>query len=324
MKHLEHALLGKNRFGKYILLLFIVLIAGSTIGSIPLIAVMIVKSFSSGNIDSITNGNYMDLAAYGISNNLGLILMLFSFVAIFFIFVALIKPMFGTTLNETINGRNYIRWNKIWTGIMVWGALLFISFAISVYTSSPKELEFRFNPGAFLVLLLIVVTILPFQTSIEEILMRGFLAQGVARWTKSRWWALIIPSVFFALMHATNPEVMKFGFWLSMPNYLMMGLMLGLISILDDGIELALGIHFINNAFSAIFIIHQDSALQTDALLMMHDVDPVASLVETVILTTIAVIALWRIYKWDLGIMNRKVKIDTPEIPNLSSTILDV
>lgn len=324
MKHLEHALLGKNRFGKYILLLFIVLIAGSTIGSIPLIAVMIVKSFSSGNIDSITNGNYMDLAAYGISNNLGLILMLFSFVAIFFIFVALIKPMFGTTLNETINGRNYIRWNKIWTGIMVWGTLLFISFAISVYTSSPEELEFRFNPGAFLVLLLIVVTILPFQTSIEEILTRGFLAQGVARWTKSRWWALIIPSVFFALMHATNPEVMKFGFWLSMPNYLMMGLMLGLISILDDGIELALGIHFINNAFSAIFIIHQDSVLQTDALLMMHDVDPVASLVETVILTTIAVIALWRIYKWDLGIMNRKVKIETPEIPNLSSTILDV
>lgn len=324
MKHLEHALLGKNRFGKYILLLFIVLIAGSTIGSIPLIAVMIVKNFSSGNIDSITNGNYMDLAAYGISNNLGLILMLFSFVAIFFIFVALIKPMFGTTLNETINGRNYIRWNKIWTGIMVWGTLLFISFAISVYTSSPEELEFRFNPGAFLVLLLIVVTILPFQTSIEEILTRGFLAQGVARWTKSRWWALIIPSVFFALMHATNPEVMKFGFWLSMPNYLMMGLMLGLISILDDGIELALGIHFINNAFSAIFIIHQDSVLQTDALLMMHDVDPVASLVETVILTTIAVIALWRIYKWDLGIMNRKVKIETPEIPNLSSTILDV
>ncbi len=324
MKHLEHALLGKNRFGKYILLLFIVLIAGSTVGSIPLIAVMIVKSFSSGNIDSITNGNYMDLAAYGISNNLGLVLMLLSFVAIFFIFVALIKPMFGTTLNETINGRKYIRWNKIWTGIMVWGALLFISFAISVYTSSPGDFEFRFNAEALLVLLLIVLTILPFQTSIEEILMRGFLAQGVARWTKNRWWALIIPSVIFALMHARNPEVMRFGFWLSMPNYLLMGLMLGLISILDDGIELSLGIHFINNAFAAIFMTHQDSALQTDALFLMHDLDPAASLVETVILTTIAVIVLWRIYKWDFGIMKRKVEIETPENPNLNSTTLDV
>ncbi len=109
-----------------------------------------------------------------------------------------------------------------------------------------------------------------------------------------------------------------------MPNYLLMGLMLGLISILDDGIELSLGIHFINNAFAAIFMTHQDSALQTDALFLMHDLDPAASLVETVILTTIAVIVLWRIYKWDFGIMKRKVEIETPENPNLNSTTLDV
>lgn len=321
MKHLERALLNNNSFGKYILILFLALIVGSIVGGIPLAIVMIAKRFLSGNI---TADNSTDLAALGISNNLGLILMLLSFVAVFFFFIVFLKSINGTTLKETINGRNYIRWNRIWTGVTVWGALMFLSLAVSILTSSPEKFEFRFNPAAFFGLLIIVITILPFQTSIEEILMRGFLAQGVAKWTKNRLWVLIIPSVVFALLHAANPEVAKFGFWISIPNYLLMGLMLGLISILDDGIELALGIHFINNAFAALFVTHEDSAFQTDSLFLINEVDPVASLIETAIFTTITVIILWRIFKWDFRIMNKKVKIETHDIPNLKNTTLDV
>ncbi len=321
MKHLERALLNNNSFGKYILIIFLALLVGSIVGSIPLVIVTIAKSFLSGNI---TPDNSTDFAALGISNNLGLILMLLSFVAVFFFFIVFLKSMHGSTLKETINGRNYIRWNRVWTGVTVWGALMFLSLAVSILTSSPEEFEFRFNPGAFLGLLIIIITILPFQTSTEEILMRGFLAQGVAKWTKNRWWTLIIPSVVFALLHVANPEVTKFGFWISMPNYLLMGLMLGLISILDDGIELALGIHFINNAFAALFVTHQDSVLQTDSLFLIHEVDPVASLIETAVFTTITVIILWRIFKWDFKIMNKKVKIETPEVPNQNIATLDV
>lgn len=156
---------------------------------------------------------------------------------------------------------------------------------------------------------------MPFQTSIEELLFRGYLAQGVARWTKSRWWALIIPSVLFALMHLANPEVKEYGFWLSMPQYLIMGLMLGLISILDDGIELALGIHFINNALTALLVTHEASALQTDALFLLHDLDPVASLISISVASILVILILQRIYKWDFGIMNRKVAAVPPPPP---------
>ncbi len=317
MKHLERALQGKNGIGRYIALLLIAFIGGSVVGSIPMGVVMIVKAITSGGMGNITPKNSMDLSAYGISNNVGLILMLFTFVAVFFTFVVLVKPFHGRSLKETINGRKHIRWNRIWVGIIVWGALLLISLAISLLTSSPDELQFRFNPGAFIGLLLIVLIILPFQTSIEEILFRGYLAQGVGRRTKSRWWALIIPSILFALMHSANPEVIKFGFWITMPDYLLMGLMLGLISILDDGIEIALGIHFINNAFAALFITHEASALQTDALFLVHDVDPAASLIETAVLTTVAVAVFWRIYKWNFGIMNKRVEATPPPVPSI-------
>ena len=314
MKHLERALQGKNGIGRYITLLLIAFIGGSMVGSIPLAIVMIVKAVTSGSMGAVTSPNYMDLSVYGISNNAGLILILLTFVVIFFSFAVLVKPFHGRTLKETINGRKHIRWNRIWMGIIVWGIILLVSFAVS-YITSPGDLEFRFNPTAFIGLLLIVLIILPFQTSIEEILFRGYLAQGVARWTKSRWWALIIPSVLFALMHSANPEIMKFGFWSMMPNYLLIGLMFGLIPLLDDGIELALGVHFINNAFGALFITHQDSALQTDALFLVHNVDPAASLIETAIATVVGVAVLWRIYKWNFGILNKKVEVVPPPIP---------
>lgn len=314
MKHLERALQGKNGIGRYIALLLIAFIGGSMVGSIPLVIVAIVKAVTSGRMETITPQNSMDLSAYGISNNVGLILILLTFVAIFFTFALLVKPFHGRTLKETINGRKRIRWNRIWMGIVVWGIILLASFAVGFITS-PEDFEFRFNPAAFIGLLLIALILLPFQTSIEEILFRGYLAQGVGRWTKSRWWALIIPSVFFALMHSANPEVMKFGFWLMMPNYLLIGLLFGLISLLDDGIELALGMHFINNAVGSLFVTHQDSALQTDALFLIHNVDPAASLIETAVATVVAVVVLWRIYKWNFGIMHKRVEATPPPVP---------
>ena len=114
---------------------------------------------------------------------------------------------------------------------------------------------------------------------------------------------------------ADDPEVKEYGFWLSMPQYLIMGLMLGLISILDDGIELALGIHFINNALTALLVTHEASALQTDALFLLNDLDPVASLISISVASILVILILQRIYKWDFGIMNRKVAAVPPPTP---------
>lgn len=314
MKHLERALQGKNGIGRYILMAIIVMVAAQ-IAALPLFLILLPVILSNG-------GNIGDLPAalqspsdWGISSNLLLLVMMATFVVMYFLFALLVKPLHGRTVRETINGRRKLRWDRIWIGITIWGIIILADTVISLLLSSPAEYEFRFNIAAFIPLLLIVLIVLPFQTTIEELLFRGYLAQGVARWTKSRWWALIIPSVLFALMHIANPEVKEYGFWLAMPQYLIMGLMLGLISILDDGIELALGIHFINNGLTALLVTHKASALQTDALFLYYDMDPVASLVSIAIASILVVVILQRIYKWDFNIMSKKVLPELPPIP---------
>ncbi|WP_352423075.1 type II CAAX endopeptidase family protein [Proteiniphilum sp.] len=318
MNHLERALQGKNSIGRYILMAVLVFFIAQ-MAALPLFLILLPAILSNGGNIGDFSAAMQNPSDYGISSNLFLLVMMGTFVIMFFLFAVLVKPLHGRTVRETINGCKKIRWDRIRMGIIVWGIIILADTAISLLVSSPTEYEFRFNAAAFIPLLLIVLIVLPFQTSIEELLFRGYLAQGVARWTKSRWWALIIPSVLFALMHIANPEVKEYGFWLSMPQYLIMGLMLGLISILDDGIELALGIHFINNGLTALLVTHKASAFQTDALFLVHDIDPVASLISISVASVLLIFILQRIYKWDFGIMNRKVLPELPPIPPIEA-----
>ena len=313
MNHLERALDRQNSFWKYLAMTLILFLGASTIGSIPLIMVMIAKNMHGGALKSLPE-NLMDLSHYNISHNLGYLLLLLGFVAMFFAFKWLIAPIHKRTLNETINGRDHLRRGRIGMGMLVWGAMMLITLVTGLLTS-PENYQLQFHFGKFVVLLLITLLVLPFQTSFEEIFFRGYLTQGLAAATKSRWGTVIIISLAFGLMHAANPEVKEFGFWISMPQYVLMGLILGVVSILDDGIELALGIHFINNAFFALFTTHSASALQTDAIFIVKEINPRIELLWMIVYAIVVIALLSRIYQWDFSIMNRKVAVETPSLP---------
>ena len=313
MKHLERALDRQNSFWRYLAMTLILFLGASSIGSIPLLMIIVIKMISGGDFGSLT-GNIMDLSRYGISHNLGYLLLLLGFVAMFFAFKWLIRPFHKRTLNETINGRNRLRRNRIGMGMLVWGAMMLISLLFGLFTS-PENYQFQFQAGRFLILLLLTLLILTFQTSFVEIFFRGYLSQGIAAATRSRWWTLIIISLAFGLVHSANPEVKEFGFWISMPQYVLMGIILGVVSILDDGIELALGIHFINNAFIALFTTNRSSAFQTDALFEVKEIKPEMELIWMIIYAVVVIALLGRIYRWDFRIMNRKVAIQTPSLP---------
>ena len=316
MKFLERAIDGQNQFWKYLVMTLAVFLGGQLIGSIPLAIFMVVAALKDGNIAMMTNG-MPDFSSLGLPSSVTLALMVFIFAAMLIVFALLVKPMHRRTLAETINGRKHIRWNRVYAGMLVWGAVSILSIAVS-YAVSPQDFEWQFRPWQFLSLLLVVVVLLPFQTTCEEVFFRGYLSQGVGAWTRNRWLVLIIPSILFALMHSVNPEVKAFGFWLMMPNYLLMGLFFGLISILDDGIELAIGAHFINNALAALFTTHEASAFQTDALFKINIQElTVADLFINAGWLALALLILWRVYKWNFRILNKKMEPELPPVPQI-------
>ena len=248
------------------------MVIGQAIGAIPLVVVMVVKAVQNG-ASFVKPENAADLSAYGINPNFGLVLMVIPFLVSLIIAIYLINAFHKRSYLEVINGRTSFRLNRFFVGFVVW-AILIAVFLFADIAMNPDNFEFRFNIASFIPLVVISVLLIPFQAATEEFLFRGYLAQGVAAWTKNRWLVIMIPSLGFALIHGLNPEVSEFGFWSVMPMYFMFGVVFAIVATLDDGIELAIGLHAANNVFSSIFITSKSSALQTPALFFQKEIDP--------------------------------------------------
>ena len=272
MKFLERAFDNENQIWKYILVLFIGFFLGQMVGSIPLIAVLIVKMIQFEG-DFQMPENFADFSAYGIDPNVGLVLMVIPFITSLIIGILLVKGFHRRNYKEVINGGRSFRWNRVWLGVIVWGVLIG-GYMLVDYLISPDNFVVQFNAASFIPLALISVLLIPIQSGTEEFFFRGYLMQGVAARTRSRWLSVLIPAVIFALIHSFNPEVEEYGFWTSMPGYLTFGVVFGITSVLDDGIEIAIGAHSINNVLSSIFLTSKSSVLQTPALLFQKEVHP--------------------------------------------------
>lgn len=123
--------------------------------------------------------------------------------------------------------------------------------------------------------------------------------QGFVALIKNRWFPLIMTSVLFGLLHAFNPEVKEFGFFTMIPQYITFGLIFGIITVLDDGIEAAMGAHTANNIFLCIMVTSPSSILQTPALFLEYTTHPWPEFVALIISGIVFILILKMIFKWD-------------------------
>lgn len=303
---LEKAFYGKTEWYWYVLSILIIFTAWQFIGAIPYFGYVIVTQwgdFSKG----ITANMLLP------KTNFGLALFLVSTIAGFFAVFACVKYIHQRPYNSVVTGRNRVDYKRILFSTGVWAILSLLAMAVTVLTSSNSELVFQFDPVRFFGLLVVCLLFLPFQTTFEELFFRGYLMQGLGLIFRYRWIPLLITSIIFGLMHAVNPEVEAFGIWVAMPQYILMGLILGYVALKDDGLELAIGLHMANNILAAITVTSDASVLQTAAL--YKDMNPTVSHWDTlaILITGIIFIAIcnWK-YKFIHNI-NLWKKITKPD-----------
>lgn len=298
MNHLESTFKGKNNFWRYILMFAIVLIVSNTIGALPLLIAMFVKSGSNPGVFSQLSANPNDFSVLGLEPNIGLIMMLFPFIAGLAAFILLIKPLNNRTFNNTINGTGSIRWTRFFISAFIW--LILSALYLFLYLKfDPSNFTFNNKTYSIFILILISVLFIPFQAAFEEVLFRGYLMQGFAAVLRNRWFPLLMTSIMFGLMHAFNPEVKAYGFMTMMPQYILFGLIFGVITLLDDGIEAAMGAHTANNIFLCVMVTNPSSALQTPALYEQHNIHPWTEFTGLLFTGIAFVLILKIVFKWD-------------------------
>lgn len=246
---------------------------------------------TQNNLASVFNPDFM-----GINRSLMLAIMGGMFVsAILFLWLVL-KYIHKKTFTSIVTGFEKIRWKRYFFSFAIW-SLLTIFYVLIGYFTSPEKFQIRFNVSDFLVLLVVAIIFLPIQTATEELFLRSYLLQGLSLVFKNGIIPLIITSVIFGLMHGTNPETNAHGLLLMMPYYILFGAFLGILTLLDEGAELAMGIHCANNLVSSLLVCSKNSVLQTDAVLYTTSEDPSEEFISWIIMAAICFFILFKKYK---------------------------
>lgn len=273
------------------LAVFLLVFFGYFIGQFPLFFVV-----GGENLDAFQENP--DFRLYGIDSNFGFFLMILMFIAATIALWLGIKYLHKGNFKSIIRPQSAIQYNKILWAFGLWFGLTVLIELVMFFNSSDLY-ELTFNPSKFFPLLLLSIFVLPIQTSFEELLFRGYFLQGIGRGTKSKLIALITTSIMFGLIHGTNPEVVKYGMPVMMTYYITAGLALGIMTIMDDGLELALGVHAATNIYGALIVSYEGSAIQTDSVYKTSEINPLLMLIVSVLAFGLFLFLAYKKYNWN-------------------------
>lgn len=261
MNFIQTGYKGKSDWWMYVVMFFVVLF-GTFVGQIP-ITVAAYQSLQGDTVAFMESANN-NFADAGLDSNLYLFLILLSFVAALAVFLIALKVVHQKKLTWIITSRDRVDWSRIWFGVIFWGLVTAAILTASILLA-PENFVWNFKPVPFAILLGVAVVFIPLQTTLEEFLFRGYYFQALGMMAKNKWIPLLVMGCVFGLLHGANPEIEKLGYE-ALVFYIGTGLFFGVVTLLDEGSELAIGMHAVNNVLAALFITTDWTVFQTEAL----------------------------------------------------------
>ena len=162
-----------------------------------------------------------------------------------------LKVLHARSLTSLITPYPRFNWRRFALGVALW---LLLSALGSLFEALlyPGRYQYALNLPDLLVVLPVALVMTPIQTTAEELLVRGYLAQMTGRFTRRFLLPLIAPSLIFMALHAGNLEVRSGWGWM-FAFYFGFGALLSFMTLKDNTLELALGVHAANNLFAFLF-----------------------------------------------------------------------
>lgn len=261
MDFIKQAYTGDNSFLSYVITLIILFVFWQVLGPLPLMGVSFAYAPNLETLMADSQNLWMNL---GIPSNLYLLVMLLSFIMAFGGLWIGIAYIHKRSLKSVLTTRVKFDWSRVKLAGSIWFVVM-LSMTLIDYFTRPEDFVLIFDAPKFAVLFIIAILVIPIQTTFEELLFRGYLMQALGTLSKNRWVPLLVTSVIFGLLHGANPEVAKLGPMMFI-FYIGTGFLLGIMTLMDEGTELSIGFHAVNNVTAAILVTTDWTVFQTHAV----------------------------------------------------------
>jgi membrane protease YdiL (CAAX protease family) len=290
---------GNNAFSSYMLTIIMLVIGYIGIGSvltIPLVSRALENGLTLNQLNQdsslLFNSDIVKL-----DKNILLLIQFALFVFALIGFLIGLKFTHKKTLTSILTGFQKFRYKRFWFAFLIWGGLLIIT-VLSQFFISPQSLTINFNLQGFLISFLLMLVFMPIQTGIEEVIFRGYLIQGLSLIFKNGITPLIVTSLLFGLAHMSNPEVQAYGWPIMLSYFVCFAFFMGIITLLDEGLELAFGIHFANNIISSILVTEPNSVIKTYSIFESKSSNPYSEIIIWFCLSILSFAIFWYKYRW--------------------------
>jgi membrane protease YdiL (CAAX protease family) len=179
------------------------------------------------------------------------------------------KHIHGRTILSLQTAFRKFRWKRLLFAMLVFWAIAVGLSYIGHMTGNSKA-EYVFDPSRFWLYLPVTLLFIPLQSATEEIALRGYLNQALGHYLKNPWIVFFITSAGFAALHLGNPEIAagteNTSIWIAISGYFFFGMFMCVLTMIDGGLESAIGVHAANNIFAASIVGYESSALPTPTL----------------------------------------------------------
>ncbi|MBM4423158.1 MAG: CPBP family intramembrane metalloprotease [Chloroflexi bacterium] len=268
MNYLDAVNEGKNEWWRYLAALFVIMTLWLVVGSMPYLALNVIVSLDTDPATSIDPNTG---AMTGVNPLWPFLALMISFVALLFGLYVAVRYVHGRRFLGLITPAT-INWRRAGEGLAVW-FLLAAVLAVFEALLHPSRYQLTFEPIQFILFTVAAIALIPIQTTAEELVFRGYLLQSLSLLTRNRIFLCLLSGLLFLGPHFANPEVSQSLLLLPL-FYFAFGVFLAHISLKENSLELALGVHAANNLFAAIFANYKGSALPTPSLFTAVEFDP--------------------------------------------------
>jgi membrane protease YdiL (CAAX protease family) len=293
---LENVFSGKNDIGRWLALILIVFISFQIIGLIPLGILMFFRLNDDPELEPDPE-NILDFSSYGISTLGGWALTMIPYILALTALLILIKPIHERSVKSLITTSPLFRWRNFCTGMLGWLFLLIIYSVIAISLGFIK-IKAQFQLQDFSILLLLSLLLIPFQVFFEGAFFRGYLLQGLTALFQNRWIPVLISGILFSFFQYFHPEVRALGQSFFPAKMIWFGLFLGICVVMDEGLEMSLGVQLIHNLFYSVFFIRHTNAIPTPAFFNIIDNNSFIDLVGLIILSITFLLLAHKKFHW--------------------------